>query len=169
MKEAARLPLARTDHLVIRELDDETLVYDTERAEAHCLNQTAALVWKRCDGKTTARSAAQSLQDTLGVAVDQDVVWLAVKQLRHFHLVERAPQSPSVSRRDLVLKYAPAAALALPVIVSIIAPTPVGAASPCGFAEGRPNGCPCSSNFQCQSNFCNGGICGPPPAKTAPE
>ena len=37
MKSAARLPQARTDNLVIRELDDETLVYDMERDEAHCL------------------------------------------------------------------------------------------------------------------------------------
>ena len=51
MKNASRLPHARTDNLVIRELDDETLVYDMERDEAHCLNQTAALVWKQCDGK----------------------------------------------------------------------------------------------------------------------
>jgi hypothetical protein len=35
MKNAARLPKARTDNLVIRELDDETLVYDMERDEAH--------------------------------------------------------------------------------------------------------------------------------------
>src|ERR1700687_2584349 len=116
MKRAALLPRSRTDNLVIRELDDETLVYDTERDEAHCLNQTAALVWKHCDGKTTAREAVQSLQSTLGVSVDTDIVWLAVKQLQRFHLVEGSQKSPSVSRRALVLKYAPAA-VAPPVIV----------------------------------------------------
>jgi hypothetical protein len=88
MKAANRLPRARTDHLVIRELDDETLVYDTERDKAHCLNQTAALVWRHCDGKTTAREAVRSLQDTLGASVDADIIWLAVKQLDRFHLVE---------------------------------------------------------------------------------
>ncbi|HJZ82776.1 MAG TPA: PqqD family peptide modification chaperone [Pyrinomonadaceae bacterium] len=54
MKNVFRLPRARSENLVIRELDDETLVYDMERDEAHCLNQTAALVWQRCDGRTTA-------------------------------------------------------------------------------------------------------------------
>jgi len=128
MKGTARLPQARIDGLVIRELDDETLVYDTERDKAHCLNRTAALVWEQCDGKTTAREAAQSLRNDLSVAVDEDIVWLAVKQLERFHLIEPGLKSPSVSRRDLVLKYAPAA-LALPVIMSISAPTPAGIAS----------------------------------------
>ena len=129
MKGAARLPQARIDGLVIRELDDETLVYDTERDKAHCLNRTAALVWKLCDGKTNAREAARSLGREFSVPVDEDIVWLAVKQLERFHLIEPGLKSPSVSRRDLVLKYAPAS-LALPVIMSITAPTPAGTSSP---------------------------------------
>jgi hypothetical protein len=152
MKAAARLPRARTDHLVIRELDDETLVYDTERDEAHCLNQTAALVWKHCDGKTTAREAVQSLQSALGVPVGSDIVWLAVKQLERFHLVEGASRkSPGVSRRTLVLKYAPAA-LALPVIMSISAPTPAQGAS-CALTNQSCLTLPCCSQF----DFCSPG------------
>jgi hypothetical protein len=150
MKGIVALPRRRTDNLVIRELDDETLVYDTESDEAHCLNQTAALVWKHCDGKTNAREAVQSLQSALGVPVGTDIVWLAVKQLERFHLVEGSQKSPSVSRRALVLKYAPAA-LALPVIMSITAPTPAQGAScatqgqPCG----PPNNPPCCSGLNC--------------------
>ncbi len=128
MKNAARLPYARTDNLVIRELDDETLVYDMERDEAHCLNQTAALVWKRCDGKSTATQAARSLKKELDAPFDADLVWLAVSQLRRFHLVEGKTESPGIARRDLVLKYAPAI-IALPVIMSITAPTPAQSAS----------------------------------------
>jgi hypothetical protein len=128
MKGVARLPQARIDGLVIRDLDDETLVYDTERDKAHCLNRTAALVWEQCDGKTTAREAARSLGSEFSASVDEDVVWLAVKQLERFHLIEPGRKSPSVSRRSLILKYAPAA-LALPVIISISAPTRAGIAS----------------------------------------
>jgi len=152
MKSAARLPRSRTDNLVIRELDDETLVYDTERDEAHCLNQTAALVWEQCDGKTTAAQAARSLQSKLDASVDADLVWLAIKQLQRFHLVESSGKSPSVSRRDLVLKYAPAA-LALPVIMSISAPTPAGISSctPGGSLCGGQLP-PCCPGFVCTSN-----------------
>ena len=46
-------PLARKEGLVIQELPDEVLVYDLDRDRAHCLNQTAAFVWQRCDGRTS--------------------------------------------------------------------------------------------------------------------
>jgi hypothetical protein len=148
MKSAVRLPRALKENLVIRQLDDETLIYDMDRDEAHCLNHTAALVWEHCDGKTTATQAARSLQTKLGTSVDSDLVWLAVKQLQRYHLVERAQESPAVSRRELVLKYAPAAALALPVIISITAPTPAQAAScatPCIYSFDCPPGHSCVS------------------------
>lgn len=152
MKNVTRLPVARTENLVIRELDDETLVYDTERDTAHCLNRTAALVWQQCDGKTTALQAARAIRSELELPVDDDFVWLAVKQLKKFHLVEGAKTSPSVARRDLVLKYAPLA-LALPVIMSINAPTPAQAAT-CG-ANGAlcgPGFPPCCSGLSCFGN-----------------
>lgn len=151
MKNAPQLPKARTDNLVIRELDDETLVYDTDRDEAHCLNRTAALVWKECDGKNTAAQAARALKKELDAPVDADLIWLAVKQLQKFHLVDVSGKSPAVSRRDLVLKYAPAA-LALPVIMSISAPTPAGIAS-CS-----PSGAACGPGFPecCPGFFCFG-------------
>ena len=157
MKGSVRLPHARTDSLVIRELDDETLVYDTDRDEAHCLNQTAALVWGQCDGKTTAAEAALSLQSRLDARVDPDLVWLAVKQLQRFHLVEASAKSPSVSRRDLVLKYAPAA-LALPVIMSISAPAPaiVSSCIPTGSSCSPPTPC-CSGFCEPTSNICQPG------------
>jgi hypothetical protein len=132
MKGTALLPRSRMDGLVIRELDDETLVYDSERDKAHCLNETAALVWGQCDGKTTVSQAAQSLQSKLEVPVDADIIWLAVKQLQRFHLIEKdadfAVDLPSLSRRRLLLKYAPAA-LVLPLIISISAPTPAQSAT----------------------------------------
>ena len=132
MKGTATMPRARTDGLVIRELDDETLVYDTERDEAHCLNQTAGLVWQRCDGKTTVGKTAAMLQKQFSVPIDVDVVWLAIRQLKDFHLIEDSDDvtvaAPSVSRRTLLLKYAPAA-LALPVIMSISVPAPAQAGS----------------------------------------
>lgn len=159
MRSANLLPCSRTENLVIRELDDETLVYDTEQNQAHCLNQMAALVWKQCDGKTTAAQAAQSLQSYLDVAVDADLIWLAVKQLERFDLVDMTWKPRRTSRRKLLLKYAPAA-LALPAIMSITAPTPAQSASctPPNAVEG----CPCSGDGDCASSNCNAGTCGPP-------
>lgn len=152
MRRNSRLPRALTEDFVIRELDDETLVYDTLRDKAHCLNRTAALVWKQCDGSTTAGEAVRSLNVASSFSVDEDVVWLAVKQLERFHLVEGSAKPPSVSRRALVLKYAPAA-LALPVIMSITAPTPAGTSS-CGGQSA-----PCSTSADCCPGCSCDGIC----------
>ena len=147
MKRADHLPSSLNEKLVISELDDETLIYDQETDQAYCLNQISASVWKRCDGKTTVKQAVRSLQSELGIAVDSDVVWLAVKQLRRYRLVDRLGEYPQVSRRDLVLKYAPAA-LALPLIMSISAPTPAQAVSCAG--QGQPCGPPpCCPGFNC--------------------
>lgn len=149
MKSAARLPRAVTENLVIRELDDETLVYDMDRDEAHCLNRTAALVWKMCDGKTTVPTAAVKLRDELGMPVDKDLVHFSIKQLQKFHLVERTFKLPAVGRRDLILKYAPAALALVPLIVSITAPTPARAAS-------CPGSIPCVTSYDCNpGDFCN--------------
>jgi hypothetical protein len=158
MNNAAGLPRARTEGLVISELDDETLVYDLERHEAHCLNQTAALVWRRCDGKTTVAKMTDVIQEQLDTSIDVDIVWLAIKQLQRFHLIANGDEllvaTPSVSRRKLLLKYAPAA-LALPVIMSIHAPT----AAQTGSCQNENS--PCSVDSDCCSFNCNGGTCGP--------
>lgn len=161
MKSTTVLPHARRDGLVVQKLDGETLVYDLERDQAHCLNQTSALVWEQCDGKTTAGRMARLLQKQFQMQVDVDLVWLAVKQLHRFQLIEAGKKSAlparSVSRRKLLLKYAPAA-LALPVIMSISAPTPAQVASCAGNGQtcGPP---PCCPGFNCDGTcFPNSGF-----------
>jgi hypothetical protein len=95
--------------------------------------------------------------------VGQDVVWLALSQLRKFHLIEGESVSFGrfkVSRRDLVMKYLPAA-LVLPAVLTISSPTAVQAASGCGVAEdncGGVNDPPCCDGFGCNIGF---GICVP--------
>lgn len=151
------LPLARTDQLVVQELPDEVLVYDLERHKAHCLNRASAAVWKRCDGRTTIAEMARLLERELAAPIDDDVVWLALGQLRRFHLLEEESRSLGmlkVSRRDLVRKYLPAA-LAVPLILSVPAPTPAQTLSRClGPCE------KCTRSEECCSGSCDG-ICFP--------
>jgi hypothetical protein len=153
------LPLARTDQLVVQELPDEVLVYDLERHKAHCLNKTSAMIWKCCDGRTTVAEMTRRLGRELAAPVDDDVVWLALGQLRKFHLLEEGSGGAGllkVSRRDLVRKYLPAA-LAVPLILSVPAPTPAQTLSRClGACE------KCSRSEECCSGSCDG-ICFPCP------
>lgn len=152
------LPLARTDQLVVQELPDEVLIYDLVRHKAHCLNKASAAVWKRCDGRTTVAEMTRRLGRELAAPVDDDVVWLALAQLRRFHLLEEGSVSGrKVSRRDLVRKYLPAA-LAVPLILSVPAPTPAQSASKCaGPCE------PCSGFADCCPGLSCDGICFPCP------
>jgi hypothetical protein len=146
------VPGARKDRLVVQELPEEMLVYDLDRHRAHCLNKTSALVWKHCDGKSTVGQLRTVLEEHLGTSVDDDVVWLALGQLRRFHLLEEESKGfgmMKVTRRDLVSRYLPAA-LALPLILSIPSPAAAQAASiPCatlGQTCGPP---PCCPGFNC--------------------
>lgn len=162
------LPRARTEEMIVRELEDEVLVYDLRRQKAHCLNRTSAFVWKHCDGRTTTRQMKRLLEREFATSVDEDIVWLALSQLRRFHLLEdgsRIGTGMKVSRRDLVRKYLPAA-LAVPLILSIAAPASVQAASTCG-AVGNP--CtpvvgvgPFPQGTCCPGLQCAFGICGAP-------
>jgi len=92
MKEnAGSIPRARREGLVIQELPDEVLVYDRERDKAHCLNQTAALVWGYCDGRTTVPMMARHLERDLKTnKVDEKIVWYALDQLSNDQLLEEA-------------------------------------------------------------------------------
>ncbi|MEJ7826475.1 MAG: PqqD family peptide modification chaperone, partial [Solirubrobacteraceae bacterium] len=56
-----RLPLARSEGLVVEELGDEILVYDLDVKNAHCLSPTAARVWRLCDGGTSSAVIAEQL------------------------------------------------------------------------------------------------------------
>lgn len=160
MKQKAkdRVPHARTEGLIVQELADEVLVYDLDRDTAHCLNQTAALVWKYCDGKTTVTSmAAQLGRDLKAEPVDEKVVWYALDQLGKDHLLEEIVAPPAVlagmNRRQMVRVLGVAAVVAVPIVTSIIAPTVVEAAT-C-----LPPGQPCGSSAQCCGGLCSGGVC----------
>jgi hypothetical protein len=75
-------PRARTDDLVIEQLEDEVLVYDPTRHRAHCLGSTAARVWRACDGNRDV----SALSDTLDLSVD--VVRRALDELEALDLLD---------------------------------------------------------------------------------
>jgi hypothetical protein len=171
-------PAARRDRLIVRELENETLVYDQQRDEAHCLNQTAALVWKQCDGQTSVDEIATRLADELQQKVDPKVVWLALAQLRRKRLLlERLPRQatgsiqlrkrdkPRISRRELALRLGQAMVIALPLVTTIVAPRPASAGSCDPDCESPvlgiccPAGCPCLTSQACCSGQCSAGTC----------
>jgi len=150
------MPEARKEGLIVRELSGEVLVYDRDRSKAHCLNSTAALVWQYCDGKTPVSQIARTIESAINVPVDEEVVWLGVEQLNKSKLLKSTTvpsHASGLSRRDVMKRIGLAAAVALPVVTSIIAPSAAQAAN-C-----LPSGQGCTSSAQCCSQVCSGGMC----------
>jgi hypothetical protein len=118
----------------VEQLGHELCIYNWQRKEVHALNPTAARVWRQCDGRTSMAQIAATLQVELDLpdAEAQELAWLTLSQLEKAHLLAEAIVKPArrkiLPRREF-LKLGIAAAL-LPVVHSIVAPTPVEAQSP---------------------------------------
>ena len=157
---SSQIPVARKEGLVIQETSDEVLVYDLNSNKAHCLNQTAAFVWKSCDGNTSVTEITKMFESEAGSTVPEDLIWLAIDQLNDKNLLEKEMKSPFAgrSRRDVIKKIGLAAVIALPVVASLTAPTSAMAAASCACvvpADCSTQACPSTVN-------CNGsGICAP--------
>jgi hypothetical protein len=123
-------PRARQNDILVEQVGDETIVYDGGRHEAHSLNRSASLVWQHSDGEHSVPQLAELLGAELGIEPDDALVDYALDRLANAHLLENEP-TVSLSRRDAVrrLTLAGAAAVALPVVLSMVAPTEAMAAS----------------------------------------
>jgi hypothetical protein len=104
---------------------------------------------------------AEALRRETGTKAGEDMVRLALRQLGRRGLLEdgwRECAAPFVTRREMLMKYLPAA-LALPAVMSITAPTEAQAVS-C-----LAGGLSCTADAQCCSNNCvittGQGICSP--------
>jgi hypothetical protein len=146
------LPQARKIDIVTREVAGELLVYDRSSDKAHCLNRAATLVWLHCDGHTTVAEMTRLLASELQTPVAHEVVWFALDELKKSSLLQRPWTRPlrvnGMSRRALVKRLGIGAAVTVPLITSIVAPTAAAAAS-C-----LPVSAPCTADAQCCSNNC---------------
>ena len=117
-------PRARTDDLVIEEVDDELLVYDSTNKRGHCLSATAARVWRACDGYSDVSALSEALE------LDAEVVSQALDELDALELLDtqgmKVVQAGSgngdgLTRRQLARRSATVGAgiAAAPLIYSI--------------------------------------------------
>ena len=149
------LPQARQDGIVVRELPEEVLIYDLERHKAHCLNQTAAAVWRLCDGETTPREMSYRLAREFSTPVDEDVIWLALDELSTLSLLESPVVRPAgLSRAQLMRRVGVVtAAIALPAAFSLHVPSASAAA--CNTTCAGPGDCPAScATCPTQTHLC---------------
>jgi hypothetical protein len=130
-------PRAKCNGLLSEQVEDELIVYDPDRDRGHCLNRTAALVWRHADGEHTVAELAAILREELDPVADENLVWHALDRLNAAHLlVEPRPRSTEevrASRREFVRKVGVVGvvSLLLPMVTSVAAPAPAQAQS-CG-------------------------------------
>ena len=146
------LPKSRTENIVIQETITELLIYDLISNKAMCLNETSKIVWQACDGKTTFDEFRRKTNSEFS----DELIWLALEQFKHDDLLDKSvaiePTFNSLTRRQVVRKVGFATMFALPMIVSIVAPSAAMAQSGSTLLANRFF--PCTANSQCQSNSC---------------
>jgi hypothetical protein len=146
-------PLARQQGLVVQKLADEVLVYDLERHRAHCLDAAAAAIWEQCDGHTSVTDMVRRLQTSIHPAVDEAFVKHGLGQLSKRHLLQqRLGRAAGLSRRQALGRFGAAAAIGLPVVASILAPTAAEAATCAGPGQA-------CIGIPCCAGTCIAGIC----------
>lgn len=155
-------PAARRTRLVIEELEREVLLYDLDRDQASCLNPTAALVWKLADGATSVPEIARQMAARLDTPVEPRVVWYALDQLGKKNLLEAPLVLPleyaRMTRRDFLIKAGMVgAAVTIPVIISLAAPSAAMAAT-CTSGCTCPGG-PADCDVKCPGTSCVNGCC----------
>jgi hypothetical protein len=130
-------PKARTDGLICEEVDGELVVYDQRSDRMTRLNHSAAVVWRACDGNRSPAELLTCAQAALGDLADEDLVALALDGLSASDLLDgeappvRAPRDTRESRRRFIRRAGTVgiAATLLPVVNSLVAPTPAAAAT----------------------------------------
>ncbi len=156
----SQFPTARKTGLVVQEVPDEVLVYDLETNKAHCLNATAATVWKSCNGSNSVSDIGSILERSSGSKVSDEMVWLAIDQLSENNLLETQIKADfgGQTRREVLKKLGLAAVVALPIVASLVAPKSAMAVGSCacGFDTDCPStrGCPGANCCGTGSGFC---------------
>lgn len=128
-------PKARKENLVVQELNGEVLIYDLQKSKAFCLNETSSLVWQLCDGNLSVSEISESISRKLNSPANEDLVWLALDQLKKENLIANGEEVISnfagMTRREVVKKVGLGTMIALPIVASLTAPMAVHALSTC--------------------------------------
>lgn len=141
----------RIDALKV-ELEDEFVVYDPATHRAHCLNRSASLIWLACDGRATVSEIAARLAAETDSRINEAMIELALIKLDRAGLLStRGTLSEKMrprTRRDILRRLGTAAVFSLPVVTSLLVPTPANAASCFPLAH------LCTKDSDCCSNHC---------------
>jgi hypothetical protein len=127
-------PRARQSNLFSEEIHGECVIYDNRNKKAHHLNPTMSWVWSHCDGSRTIDELVAALHSDTGCDDARSLITSGLRQLMEANLLEPESvdrtalgvQRSTVSRRTAVVT---GVSIAVPMMTSILAPTPAAAKS----------------------------------------
>jgi hypothetical protein len=126
-------PRVRAD-ILSDALQEECVLYDNDNKKVHLLNAAMCWLWSHCDGTRTVDDLIADIANDMGEGNAHHVIMSGLSQLADAELLEPGSfdtnalggQYGAVSRRAAV---AAGVSIALPVMSSILAPTPAAAKS----------------------------------------
>lgn len=126
-------PFARKEQIISEVVAGEYVLYDGLQKRAHRLNPALSWIWDRCDGSASVEQIATAFEREFAVENGTDAVLTGLKQLDNCELLQRPLeipqletfQLPEMTRRQIIA----GGSVLMPVLVSIIAPTPAAAKS----------------------------------------
>jgi hypothetical protein len=160
-------PQSRKDGIVVKELDGEDLIFDLRSNKEFCLNETASMIWRACDGDNDIPGITEFLREKLGDSDSEELVWPALSQLKKDNLIENVADVTDhfagISRRQVIKNIGLASMVAVPIVASMVAPASVYAAASCitvlngcDCPNGTPTGRDCTTTalIMCASASC---------------
>jgi hypothetical protein len=152
-------PSARRDDVIVRDLREETIVYDRRSHTAHGLNPIVAAVFRAADGTRTVEEIAASLDAfDASPTAREAAVRVALGELERVSLLSVAA---GAGRREVLRRVGAGAVLLVPAVVSVLAPTPAEALATCvKDCTGQTDGTPCQSVGTCTgTDICCAQVC----------
>jgi hypothetical protein len=127
-------PRVRQIDLLSEELQGERVVYDNSNNKVHRMNATMSWLWNRCDGSRTIDDLISAMQSDTGHGDARDLIIEGLHQLADANLLEPGSVDLNTlgSARNMVSRRVAVAAgvsIAVPILTSILAPTPASAKS----------------------------------------
>ena len=134
--------LARSERLLSEDVGAETVIFDEDSNQAHCLTPLASVVFACADGHTSSADLARVASSRLSEPVAEEQIQDALAQLDQRGLLA-APGPIRISRRDMVRKSAAVGASAMAATLIFTVEPPMAQAATCDGTQ------TCSRNSQC--------------------
>lgn len=106
-----------SENLLVNGLPDGSrVIVDSQNDRVYALNATAGAAWDACSGQTTLSQVTESMRQSCGSSVTDEIAEQAIAQLQEKKLVKTSGLFAKTSRREVI---AGIGAVALPLVVSM--------------------------------------------------